>query len=191
MFWRRINPEWIEGTWKAGWALDSHSKCINKSGVKRTYLGELIYQIKYQGKKRYIPKVSRIIVKFLKTRYVLPYISVILPVPPSNYDREFQPLFEIAGEVGQLLKIPVDNKYIIKVKDTPQIKNIHDKELRRNILKNAFEVSDLRYKGRKVLLLDDIFDSGATLEVITELLYNDAQVDNVYVLAITRTRKNE
>jgi len=191
MFWRRINPEWIEGEWKAGWALDSHSKCINKSGFKRTYVGELLYQIKYQEKKRYIPKVSRIIVKFLKTRYVLPYISVILPVPPSNYDREFQPVFEIVNEVGRLLKIPADVEYIVKVKDTPQIKNFHDKELRRNILKDAFEVSDLRYKGRKVLLLDDIFDSGATLEVITELLYNDAQVDNVYVLAITRTRKNE
>ena len=42
--------------------------------------------------------------------------------------------------------------------------------------------------NKNVLLLDDIYDSGATLTVATYLLYSCGQVKNVYVITMTKTR---
>lgn len=42
--------------------------------------------------------------------------------------------------------------------------------------------------GKNVLIVDDLFRSGATLQVATEILYRDAKCHNVYVLTMTKTR---
>jgi ATP-dependent DNA helicase RecQ len=45
-------------------------------------------------------------------------------------------------------------------------------------------------KGKRLLVVDDLFDSGATLEEITKLL-KQAGADTVNVLTITRTIHSE
>lgn len=48
-----INPQKIDGNWRAGWALDVHTLSsrpllgINNFDTKRTELGEWVYQLKY------------------------------------------------------------------------------------------------------------------------------------------------
>jgi ATP-dependent DNA helicase RecQ len=56
---------------------------------------------------------------------------------------------------------------------------------KRDNVKNAFTLQSAA-KGRRILLVDDLFDSGATLDEITRTLteHGAAQVD---VLTITRT----
>ena len=44
--------------------------------------------------------------------------------------------------------------------------------------------------GKNILLIDDLYRSGATLKVATNLLYSKATVKNVYVLTMTKTRSN-
>jgi len=44
--------------------------------------------------------------------------------------------------------------------------------------------------NKNILLLDDLYRSGATLRVATELLYNNCNVKDVYVLTMTKTRSN-
>ncbi|WP_180380065.1 ComF family protein [Campylobacter porcelli] len=60
-------------------------------------------------------------------------------------------------------------------------------QMRARILKDAFRC-DKRYKNKKILLIDDLFRSGATLNEITKTLYTQGEVDNVYVLCFTKTR---
>ena len=42
--------------------------------------------------------------------------------------------------------------------------------------------------GMNVLLLDDLYRSGSTLAVATDVLYDQADCNNVYVLVMTKTR---
>jgi len=42
--------------------------------------------------------------------------------------------------------------------------------------------------GKAVLLFDDLFRSGATLNAVTRVLYEQGQCSDVYALALTRTR---
>ena len=45
-------------------------------------------------------------------------------------------------------------------------------------------------KNRHILLFDDLFRSGSTLNAITDLLMGDGQPASVRVLTITKTRSN-
>lgn len=47
-----------------------------------------------------------------------------------------------------------------------------------------------KYKNKKVLIIDDLYRSGTTLMELTHLLYDEAQVQNVYVVTLTKTRSN-
>lgn len=56
------------------------------------------------------------------------------------------------------------------------------------LLENAYEVRDPSLREKAVLLLDDLYRSGATLNAVTQVLYEQAQCSDVYALALTRTR---
>jgi len=69
------------------------------------------------------------------------------------------------------------------------LKNIHDAEERRKILEGAFEVSAAKVNNQRILLLDDLYRSGATMNAIAEVLIaSGASV--VYAFAFTQTRSS-
>jgi len=190
------NIQNLQGKWKAGWALDLHTLSStplddNHFETVRTEIGELLFQLKYRNDANKIPLLAEIIVNFLKTRLVTPYLSAIIPIPPSDTTRTTQPVYEIAKIVGETLKLKVDYDYLLKIRPTSQLKSIDDSEERRKILAGVFQVKDQRYAGKKVLLLDDLYRSGETMNVATQIITDSGRVNNVYVLAITKTRSKK
>jgi len=115
-------------------------------------------------------------------------IDVIAPIPPSTA-RQVQPVAEVAKALGKKLKKPVMIDAIEKTRETPGLKNIHDHEERRELLDGAFEADSHVVKGKGVLLLDDLYRSGATANAVTLALIA-AGAARVYFLAATRTRSN-
>lgn len=110
----------------------------------------------------------------------------LYPFPLQNKEN-FNPIYYIAYTISKLTNLPIDFRYINKIKDTKELKSIVDLEERREMLRNIFNV-DLRYRGKKILLLDDLYRSGATLNEITNTLYRLGKVNNVYVFTLTKTR---
>ncbi len=176
----------LVGPWKGGWALDQHFLTYNK----RTEIGELIYQLKYKQNKNKIKPLVDKLYDFMKTRYVTSWLYAIIPVPPSNTQREFQPVFELADSLGNKLKIKVYKNYLIKTKDTSTVKNISVDE-KKKILSGVFKVKNNAMENKKVLLFDDIYQSGSTLGEITKVLKSDGLVENVYALTITKTKTKD
>jgi len=134
-----------------------------------------------------IERLANEVIAFLKTRVVLPYINVIIPTPPSK-NRKIQPVEEIAKLVSQRLNIPIDSNYLVKTKNTSELKSIDDPLEREKLLVDAFTLQDLRYQNKKILLFDDLSRSGSTLKEITKTLYNNGNVNNVYIVTLTKTR---
>ena len=121
-----INPQEIHGNWRAGWALDVHtlsSRPLPDSGydTERTELGELVFQLKYRHNRSKIQQIAEVAAKFVKEEFavdrypILPYLKAVLPIPPSDKNRDFQPVTEVAQEIGRLLSVPVRTDYLTKV----------------------------------------------------------------------------
>lgn len=113
-------------------------------------------------------------------------IDLIVPIPPST-SRSTQPVFEIAKELGKRLKKQVSLDALKKTRETPGLKNIHDQEQRRELLDQAFKADATRLSGKGILLIDDLYRSGATANAVTLALMG-AGASRVYFLAATRTR---
>ena len=194
-----INPQEIHGNWRAGWALDVHTLSSRPSpgggyDTERTEFGELVFQLKYRDDRTKIQPIAEIAAKFVKEKFavdgypILPYLKAILPIPPSDKNRAFQPVTEVAQEIGKLLSVPVRTDYLTKAKQTIPLKNLSDTESKREQLRGAFAVRSQDLKNRCVLLVDDLYDSGTTLTEATKVLYEQGSVQHVLVLTLTRTR---
>lgn len=186
----------LEGSWREGLAFDLHTVESIYLGVDefghdrfentRSEMGELLYQLKYRNDESAISKI----IKLLKKLECIDTFDAIIPVPSSKKNRRFQPVEEIAKALGQDRDVDVLVGFLKKV-SKQELKEIDSEEERQKILKNAISIAgDEDLEGMKVLLLDDLYRSGATLEACADLLYNEANVGDLCVLTMTKTRSN-
>jgi competence protein ComFC len=186
----------ILGKWRKGFALDIHTISSTPIGhnefghmqfeTVRSEIGELLYKLKSKGDQSVVPEIAAAAIEALKPS--LSKFDVIVPVPPST-QRAVQPVTLLANAIGKGLNVPVVPA-VKKVKETPQLKNIYDLDERAKVLNGAFEV-DQSMAGKRVLLFDDLYRSGATMNVITEALIDDGKAADVMAFVITRTRSNQ
>lgn len=189
-------PMKLMGSWDDGYALDFHIVRSDFMGyderghavfdTERTELGELLFQLKYRGDISVLKKIVKTASDFIVAWKIKP--DGVIPVPPSRKGRRVQPVVEIANGIGASLKIAVYDKSVVKVKETPELKNVTDYQERLSLLKGAYDAGDASLKGKTVLIVDDLYRSGATLNALADALYKKGKVKTIYVLALTRTR---
>jgi hypoxanthine phosphoribosyltransferase len=59
---------------------------------------------------------------------------------------------------------------VSKIKDTPELKDVFDYQERIQLLQGAFNVDRDTVGGKRILLVDDLYRSGATATVVEALL---------------------
>ena len=191
-----INPTVISGKWERGYALDVHttsSKLVGRDAqgkpmfdTTRSPMGELVNRLKYRSDRSAAAEIIDAAVLFLSPRRA--NVDVIVPVPPSN-ERSFQPVYVVAEGIGAALRIPVI--YCVSTTRAPkQLKGIDTPELRAQAVACLYAVVAAHVAGKRVLLFDDVFRSGTTMNAITSVLLDDAKVAKVYALTMTYTRSN-
>jgi predicted amidophosphoribosyltransferase len=189
----RINPRSIRGLWNAGWALDWHTLSSIPRGdgsfdTTRSEIGEALYQLKYHFDRGKIKPIAEAAADFIRNLKVFPYLKALIPVPPSNLNRPFQPVLELAKQIGDIASLPVPLDYLSKIKRTPALKDINDAGTRQKQLANAFRVADNKYAGDYLLVFDDLFRSGESLNAVCNVLKEQGEVARIYVVTVTMTR---
>ena len=183
-----IHPVILQGNWKKGWALDYYSNPDEaEEEIQRSALGELLYRCKYSGEIEPLKLLAEAAAGFLGRKFLIFTLHCILPAPPSDLRREFQPVEEIAKLISRKLNLPLAEDYLLKKRPTEPMKSMSDRDRRFGHFKEVFAAADFRYAGKNILLFDDVFRSGTTLYHITEALYESGKVKNVYVLTLTKT----
>lgn len=192
----KFNPQAITGNWKEGFALDLHTISSTLIGhdefgnpqfdTMRTEVGELLFKLKNRSDTSVVPEIVDVVKTFLKTWPL--QVDMIVPVPPSK-PRTVQPVVFLAQALSAQIGIPLVEA-VKKTRDMPQLKNIYDLEERQKVLKGAYAVDREAVKGRRVLLFDDLFRSGATMNEISTALRQQGQAAEVYAVSITRTRSH-
>ena len=186
----------IEGNWNKGLAYDIHTLDSTYLGVDeyghgrwentRSEMGNLLYGLKYRSKKGNVPKIIGLITAKIKG---LETFDFIIPIPPST-PRAYQPVYELAEELGRRKRVKVGYA-LEKIESDVEIKNIKNPDERRAALEKTMRITgDYSLSGKKILLLDDLYRSGITLEVATKILCEQAKADTINVLTMTKTRSN-
>ena len=190
----------ISGNWKKGFALDLHTTKSEYAGVDqyghdrfnntRSEIGELVYLLKYKNDE---DAVSKIVCKIKEAINGIDKFDYIIPIPPSNQSRNKQPVFLVAKALSNEFHVPVLIDALRKCKPTGQVKNEKDKDKskRLELLRGSIQLTpEIDLTGKMILLIDDLFDTGSTLTVATEVLYTAGHAKAVCVLTLTKTRSN-
>ncbi|MFQ5993319.1 MAG: ComF family protein [Nitrospiraceae bacterium] len=179
--------------WVEGYVLDYHTVSSTPTGdpyyrfdTKRTELGELLFQLKYrEGGGEVVPDIVDTAEQFV--RGWDPPIECVVPAPPS-LARNTQPAVQVARELSVALGLPVFEDALVKVKTTPQMKNIDDWSERQRVLAEAVQAGGKDVIGKSILLFDDLIESGSTLRRGAEVLLKDGGARAIYALVLTRTK---
>jgi ComF family protein len=113
----------------------------------------------------------------------------IVPIPLHN-KRERERGFNQAAVLGRTLAtlsgLPIDEQSLVRVTGMEHHSAGMDSRGRRESVKDAFEVRPQRLiEGERVLLIDDVFTTGATASACAKAL-RAAGAQEVFVLTVAR-----
>jgi ComF family protein len=113
-------------------------------------------------------------------------IELIIPVPVSKMKQRkkgFNHAGLLAEKIGEELGIPVSGRALVRIHSTAPQKELGKEERRKN-LEKAFR-ADIKYLPgiQRVLLVDDIYTTGSTIEFCTRAL-KAAGVKKVWFLTL-------
>ena len=84
--------------------------------------------------------------------------------------------------------VPFMDNVLVKIAHTAQMKDIPTREERVKALCSALVVNDVLADGKHdVLIVDDLYDTGSSLEAATIMLRKYAKIQNIFVATLTRT----
>lgn len=128
---------------------------------------------KYGGKKGYADFLASLIVKRHGQAILSVQPDILIPVPVHKArlkKRGYNQAELLAKSLSAYLGIPYDSKLLIREKNTRALKTM-DGTSREQNLKNAFISSSKSVEYSRVLLVDDIYTTGATIEGCTQVLH--------------------
>lgn len=187
----------IRGNWDAGYVLDKHSLSStyigdNEQGhaqfdTVRSEVGEALYQLKYRSDFSQVEPLAREIERYLVPKFGS--IGLVVPMP-ATVMRKRQPVTEIARVLAKRLKVSSFEDLLVKrpaSADATALKNLVGREARVQALADRFEVADaIQGQGRwNVLVVDDLFDTGASMEAACAKLRSYNKIGKIFVAALT------
>lgn len=144
-----------------------------------------LYRFKYNHKKEYAKVYGRIMTERLGEKIKSWDVDVIVPVPVHKSKmkkRGYNQAKLIADEVSKRLDIPVCHRLVTRNTATTVQKELGAKA-RQNNLKKAFNVTRNDVKYRTVLIVDDIYTTGATVDAMARCL-KGVGIQNVYFVSL-------
>jgi hypothetical protein len=180
-------PQRLLGPWEQGWALDLHSRFLNETW-QCSEVGRLVRKYKYCGRIDLADRLADRILALMEQHPDLKAIDAIVPVPPST-ERLYDPVSLLGQVLARRLGVPLLNGALRKTRTTTRQKGMRTRAHKRANVAGAFAVQS-NVRGKSLLVLDDLYDSGETLKEVTRVLKR-AGARSVKVLTLTRTRYYE
>lgn len=190
----KVSLRQIQGPWDDGWVLDKHSIGSvylgdNQYGhpvyeTTRTEVGESTFQLKYRGDWSQARPLAQAIVEFILPKY--PQVGFVVPMPASTH-RSRQPVTEVAKELSQIITVPMFDNILLKTPNGKSLKDINTKEEKVEALHGSFNIQDKITSAGPwdVLIVDDLFHTGASMEMACQALREYKKVRRIYVAALT------
>lgn len=144
-----------------------------------------LYDFKYKNQRDYAIFFAECMDRYYGKIIKRLDIDGLVPVPLHPHKRKVRGYNQaqlLAEAFSKRTGIPVYKKQLLRVVETSPQKELDDKKRMKN-LKNAFQLDVNAIKLKRVLLVDDIYTSGATIESCTEILLG-AGTEEVYYISV-------
>jgi len=168
---------------------DRHIACARYEKLSKS----LIQGLKYKEKLQYVPAVGNLMAEAIKNDEIGMTFDMIVPVP-IHWTRQCHRGYNQAMLLAEALGLYYNEAMVVNLlkrhKKTTKLKNL-DKNSRIEMLKDAIIMNNRIehfsevLMDKRILLVDDIYTTGATLDACSKVLYeNGADTINCITFAL-------
>jgi len=164
------------GYYEQGYSLWAHRGAVSKA----------VYDFKYKNKRRYGEVFAAEMAAHFAESLSGWGIQEIIPIPLHRSRRRARGYNQaelLAEGLGRILDIPVQKQALFRVKKTVPQKSLDNKGRTAN-MRGAFALSGQYQPKASVLLVDDIYTTGSTINGAAKML-RKAGAEKVYFLTIS------
>ena len=144
-----------------------------------------IYKFKYGGRQEYADFFGEELANYLGEfiQNIKPDALVPIPLHRKRQNRRgYNQAALLAEALGHYTGVPVQHDFLLRTRNTMPLKYLNPKE-RQNNLKKAFIIGRNDVKLKKIILVDDIYTTGSTMDEAARTLINYG-VKQVYFVAL-------
>ena len=145
---------------------------------------DAVHAVKYQGATAAVgPLIAAVDLRSLPDA-----LDRVVPVPMAGRRRRvrgFNQAHLFATRLGDRIGVPVDSRALRRTRAAPPQARQPDLEARRRNVRGAFTAERSRVHGRRILVVDDVTTSGATLDACAQAL-RAAGAESVHAWALAR-----
>jgi hypothetical protein len=115
--------------------------------------------------------------------------TIVVPMPPSSPTKEYDLPTVLAQQLAARWSRKDGSKAIRTVKERPQLKNV-DLNAKLDAIDGTFEIDGGMVRGEVVLLVDDLYQSGASMNYVAMKL-QEAGAKAILGVAVEKTVRND
>jgi ComF family protein len=150
----------------------------------------LVERVKYHERTEYVPILGELMARVFEREFLRVPPDLLVPVPLHRVrmrERGFNQAERLARHLGGLFNTPVAPRgALMRIRATPSQTRLTREDRAENI-RGAFEVKAPEiFAGRSVLLVDDVYTTGATLNEVAGALAV-CRPDDINCIAFART----
>lgn len=162
-------------TFDSGAALFNYNKALRHS----------LAAVKYKNRREYLDFYAAVMLTRFqdRIRHWQPDMLIPIPVHPSRRrQRGYNQAEELARRLARGWNLPLHTTLLLRTRKTAPQRDLNPAERLKN-LQEAFAVQPISPMPRCVVLIDDIYTTGSTIEACSRVL-KKAGVQKIYYLAV-------
>ncbi|HEX3797230.1 MAG TPA: ComF family protein [Verrucomicrobiae bacterium] len=153
--------------------MDLHFSYARSAVVANAFLLEIIHRYKYQRALWFEPFLADLLIREAAPVLAKNPYDLIIPVPlhpAKQREREFNQAGRLATRLSRATQIPLNAKLLRRVKPTQTQTHFTRSERAKN-MQDAFALRvGEPVNGRRIVILDDVFTTGATTSACAKVL---------------------
>ena len=150
-------------------------------------VSDSIYRFKYRGRREYAAWYGRVMAQKLGGKLLSLHPDALVPVPIHSSkmrSRGYNQSALIARELSDRINIPVWEDAVRRIKRTTPLKDLTPSE-RNIILRGAFKLGVNDVKLKTIVIIDDIYTTGATVDAVADVFLRNGARDVFFATLAT------
>lgn len=148
----------------------------------------VIRSVKFDNAKYMFPTLSKLLTYLYEQNEL--FCDVIVPVPLHEKrlkQRKYNQAELLASDLSTTHNIPMDTSNLIRTRNTKS-QTIYQTKDRKSNVKDAFDmVTRVVFKNKIVLLIDDVYTSGATINECARIIKEKGGANSVIALTLAHS----